>query len=382
MSLESVIASKEVVENKVESSPEFKGKMEFKEEAVERLKTFVYVDNIKKVLDIAMATGENPILHGPGGYCKSDYSLTYLNSLGIQPYIMTMGSGTTTDRLFGGVDIPTFNMTGKLEYLVENSFMAHEYVIFEELFDAPDYILEPLKDILSSGVFRNGSQIYPIKTKLIISCTNKTRTEFSKNNSLKALMERFPLETHVIWKDHNRITYENLLNTKMGFADPMLTYILEQFAVNGSIISPRIAIKAANIINECGPEALSYIADFSVKNDLLKTCIAKFNSLADIQNLIKKLAMTTTEYAKIDKTTLKGIQDGIKLNKEILNNLTKLKNIKADDSMVKTSAEAIKTYTEIHTKNKKDLEVTMMVDDVEEASVVSTDDIKLEEDPF
>src|SRR4029078_3038105 len=114
-----------------------------------------------------------------------------------------MGSGTTTDKLFGGLDLKLFNEEGKIQYLVENSFMNDEFVIFEELFDAPDYILEQLKDILSSGVFRNGTQVFPIKTKLIICCTNKTREQFSKNDSLKALMERFPLEHEVKWDSYN-----------------------------------------------------------------------------------------------------------------------------------------------------------------------------------
>jgi hypothetical protein len=41
-------------------------------------------------------------------------------------------------------------MMKEFEYLVENSFMNHEYVVFEEMMDAPDFILEQLKDILSS----------------------------------------------------------------------------------------------------------------------------------------------------------------------------------------------------------------------------------------
>jgi hypothetical protein len=56
--------------------------------------------------------------------------------------------------------------------------MNHEYVVFEEMMDAPDFILEQLKDILSSGEFRNGTQVYPIKTRFIVCNTNKTRRIF------------------------------------------------------------------------------------------------------------------------------------------------------------------------------------------------------------
>jgi hypothetical protein len=56
-----------------------------------------------------------------------------------------MGTGMTTDRLFCGLDIPKYHNDGKLD-LVENSFMNHEYVVFEKLMDSPDFILEQLKE--------------------------------------------------------------------------------------------------------------------------------------------------------------------------------------------------------------------------------------------
>jgi hypothetical protein len=310
-----------------------------------------------------MQTGENVILYGPGGYGKSESSLAFFESKGIEPYIMTLGTGTTVDRLFGGVDLPKFNETGRLEYLVENSFMNHEYVILEELLDAPDYILEPLKDILSSGKFRNGSQVFEIKTKLIICCTNKERAEFSKNNSLKALMERFPLETKVVWKEHNRITYENLFKTRIGHSDPMLTYILEEFAKSGTTISPRIALKAFNIINQCGPDSLSFIADFNGKSDILKLAIGKFKSLKEITDLVKTCKEITDKYVAINKGTTAGVTEGTKLNNQLKKTIDSLISIKADDAVAEAQAKARKTYEEIYNKNKKELDIILIVDD-------------------
>lgn len=112
----------------------------------------------------------NVILFGKGGFGKSELSELFLRTKGIEPFVMSMGSGTNPDRLFGGTDLSHFvgeNPSGKLEYLVENSFMNHEYVIFEELFDAPAEVLEELKDILSSGYFRKGSQVFKIKQNLL-----------------------------------------------------------------------------------------------------------------------------------------------------------------------------------------------------------------------
>lgn len=254
------------------------------------LNSFVFMEQTIKVLNVALATSENLILFGKGGYGKSEVTVEFLKSHGINPYIMTMGTGTTTEKLFGGFDINTFNQTGKMEYLVENSFMNHEYVIFEELFDAPDFILEQLKDILSSGVFRNGSQYFPIKTQLIICCTNKTREEFAKNNSLKALMERFPLEFQVKWDSHTKADYEKLLVKKLGSADPLLTHILEAYAKANQIISPRIALTAAEVLAAYGLECLKFIADFSSKPEILTDALRSFEGALKFSKLKENIA--------------------------------------------------------------------------------------------
>jgi MoxR-like ATPase len=332
--------------------------------ALKPTESFVYMDEVKKILGVALKSEKNVILYGPGGYGKSEFTVEFLKENGIiDPYIITMGTGMTTDRLFGGLDIPCFNKSGKIEYLVENSFMNSEFVVFEELFDAPDFILEQLKDILSSGVFRNGGQVFPIKTRLIICCTNKTREEFSKNNSLKALMERFPLEQKVVWRDHTRVTYENLLRAKMGHSDPMLTYVLEDYAKAGHTISPRIAITAAQIIAENGPDAISCVADFNAKPDLLKTSLNKFKSILEVTKLVESMSKVEVEIKACNITTLEGVKHATKLNKTLSNQLIKLKGIKSDESMVTMTTDAMKRFTQIHDMTKKQLDIVMAMDD-------------------
>lgn len=194
--------------------------------SVKRTGKYVYVEKVIKALEVAFETKKNILLYGPGGFSKSTLTIDFLLDKGIEPFVLTLGKGMTIDRLFGGLNLKKFQEEGKIEYLVENSFMNYEYVIFEEMFDAPDYILEQLKDVLSSKVLRNGTQFFPLKTKFIIANTNHTRTEYSKSNrSLLALMERFPLEIEVQWLNYNEITYSNLLNSVKGTVNPMLTYV-------------------------------------------------------------------------------------------------------------------------------------------------------------
>lgn len=308
---------------------------------------FVFVDEVKDALDLAYNTGENLILFGPGGHGKSEIVEWFLDNKGHEPFIKTMGSGTTTDSLFGGIDIKKFNETGSLEFLVENSWMNHEYVIFEEMMDAPDYILEQLKDILTSKKFRNGSQSFNIKTRLIICCTNRNREEFAKNDSLKALMERFPLEFKVQWKDYNRTSYNFLFKTMFGKSFKTLEYILEKLAQAQTIVSPRTAVKVAKVLegNKNDYSCLKFFADFSGKNSKMVTEeIKKYKTLEEIENRIELIENMVAEAQSI---TLDNIENAKKLRtliRDIDTQNKELRSKKADDEAQKIITPAITKF--------------------------------------
>lgn len=297
------------------------------------------------------------------GHGKSEITLDFLKAKGINPFIQTMGTGMTTDRLFGGLNIPVFETTGKIEYLVENSFMNHEYVIFEELFDAPDFILEQLKDILSSGVFRNGTQIFPINTKFIICCTNRTRDEFSKNMSLKALMERFPLELNVIWDNYTEISYNKLLESKFGEGevDPVIPYLLQEYAKNNITISPRVAVTAYQIYDECGPEALSFIAEFAKKPSLIAEAIKKFESTIKFRELS---AGITHMIETLNTLPLKSREDE-KTYKEALKSLemqlSDMKGLTVGDDVANVHAQLLKAAKGAIEKFNKNLTIASFI---------------------
>ena len=310
-----------------------------------RTDRYVYSSDTFDALTVAYNTNKNIILFGPGGYSKSTFSLDFMLDKGHEPFVVTMGKGMTVDRLFGGLDLKKFQEDGSIEYLVENSFMNREYVIFEEMFDAPDYILEQLKDVLSSKILRNGSQVFPLKTKFIICNTNRTRESFSKNSSsLLALLERFPLELEVVWKDHNRITYENLLNSVRGSADPLLTFVLEEFANAGKTISPRIAITAAEVLDACGPDCFRFIADFANHKEILKTALTKFKAVEQFmmfQEAIKEY-IGFMEPLVFDEMTGKNIREAIEYHNNFLKALKKIKNAKTDDSLSEKKISLVK----------------------------------------
>jgi hypothetical protein len=324
---------------------------------------FVFMDKTVSVLNVGFSTAKNVILYGPGGHGKSEITLDFLKAKGINPFIQTMGTGMTTDRLFGGLDIPTFETTGKIEYLVHNSFMNHEYVIFEELFDAPDFILEQLKDILSSGVFRNGTQIFPINTKFIICCTNRTRDEFSKNMSLKALMERFPLELNVIWDNYTEISYNKLLESKFGEGevDPVIPYLLQEYAKNGITISPRVAVTAYQVYDECGPESLSFIAEFAKKPSLIAEAIKKFESTVKFRELSAAITYSIETLNTLPLVT----REDEKLHKGAISDLKKqladMKGLTVGDDVVHVHSQLVKAATSALDKFEKNLTIASFI---------------------
>jgi hypothetical protein len=298
------------------------------------MESFVFMEKTAQILEIGLATEKNIVLYGPGGHGKSEMTMSFFTENGINPYVITMGTGMTTDRLFGGLDIPTFNQTGKIEYLVENSFMNHEYVIFEEMFDAPDFILEQLKDILSSGVFRNGTQVFPIQTKFIVCCTNRTRDEFSKNMSLKALMERFPLELNVVWDNYTDIAYNKLLTERFGEIDPVIPFILQEYAKNGIVISPRVAITAYTVFEKCGPESLGFIAEFAKKPSLVAEGLKKYEAAATLRDLA---GLMQDHYQLLDLNPLSNQTELTSFNETLVeyeNMLKKVKSLKVSDDLI------------------------------------------------
>lgn len=245
---------------------------------------FAYSDDVAEMLYTAMQCGEHCVMFGPGGHGKSEMSIEFFNSLGIEPFVQALGPGTTTEQLLGGMDMQLFNTTGKIEYLVEHSFMNHEYVVFEEAFDAPVYVLTTLKDILTSKCLRNGSQIFPIKTKMIVINTNHSRAQIADDLSIKALMERFPLELEVKWQAYHEGNYMNMFNLLFGSSTEVKNYntvakLCGTLYSEGITISPRTAVKMAKIYSTVGAAGLKYIAEVPM---------SAYDELATLENAAKQ----------------------------------------------------------------------------------------------
>lgn len=256
------VVEKKVVEKRVVEFPprtEVLAKME---------QRFVKTEDVVNILYSGAMTGKNVILYGRGGHAKSEMSTEFFKILGVTPFVQTCNNGLTEEKLFGGMNMKALKEEGKINYLVEHSFMEHEFVIFEELFDAPARTLLSLKDIITSGEFRMGDQQVKIKTRFIVCCTNRSRKEIAADESIKALLERFPLEWKVEWKEeeYNAKEYfmmmQKVLPQTKYFDKLLVSHVIQLMKESGQFVSPRTAIHAAQLVSACGESYLKYLADF------------------------------------------------------------------------------------------------------------------------
>lgn len=292
---------------------------------------YVYSDKFIDALETAYVTNKNILLYGSGGGGKSAISHDFLVSKGHTPFVFALGNGTSVDRLLGGIDKKALDDHGFIHYLPEFSFLNHEYVILEELLDAPAELLEQLKDILSSGYLRQGNQVFKIKCKLIIVNSNGTRKNFVKASaSCKAVMERFPLEIEVKWEHYTAMNYKKLIETSrgVGMASDFLCEILEEYHKNNLTISPRIALEAADLVNACGIDCLNLIGDFNSNIQILEKAKLKQAFVQELNKhaLIARPIMMNVK-ANIHNLTLPELEDNLKVLNDVKFAIDKIKAV-------------------------------------------------------
>ena len=105
-----------------------------------------------------------------------------------------------------GLDIRSVSVrTIRSGITVRTSFMNYPVVVFEEFADCPPSTLAMLKDILTAKMFRNGSQQYPLKTRVVIAITNHKPEEVADlGDWAKAILDRFPIRGEIYWDTHTK----------------------------------------------------------------------------------------------------------------------------------------------------------------------------------
>jgi hypothetical protein len=227
---------------------------------------FIFTDDIADILASAIYAKQNVILYGPGGHGKSEMVEAVMEGLGLwrrdnqaqsETLIQSFGEGLTEDALWGGIDFRKLNHPTDPDmcFNVENSFLNYPVAVFEELFDAPAFCLLPLKHTLQAGFLAKNGKTHPMKTQLIIACTNRDPSEIAEmGETYRALLERFVLRQEVVWNNYNQGTYEALIRkhkkiNRFGADEiSILARLMQDCYQSGTFISPRTAMKAVDII--------------------------------------------------------------------------------------------------------------------------------------
>ncbi len=241
---------------------------------------FVRSEQMARIIALAIESGKNVLLWGPGGHGKSEMITAALSVVTEEDnvFVQSFGEGMDEATLWGGLDFRALEDEKVLRYHPENSFLVKPYAVFEEIFDAPASVLLALKDTLTAKKLRKGSQVCAMKTKVIIAITNKDPDEISDlGPAAAALVERFPLQLKVEWPSYKSSDYlalfqkvaPQLTGADLNGSQGVLAEVMAKASESGEIVSPRTAVHALGIVKTAAALRGSHSVD---KQDLLDLC--------------------------------------------------------------------------------------------------------------
>lgn len=238
---------------------------------------FIRSEEIARVLALAVESEKNVLLWGPGGHGKSEMVQEALSVIAdeVDVFVQSFGEGMDEATLWGGLDFAALESEKILKYHPEESFLAKDYAVFEEMFDAPATVLLALKDTLTARKLRKGSQVFGMKTKVIIAITNKDPEEIvDLGPAAAALVERFPLQLKVKWDSYESRDYLELFNKVSPFlsgadlngSTGVLAELIAKAGEGDAPISPRSAVYALSVVKSAASLRSSAVVE---KEDLI-----------------------------------------------------------------------------------------------------------------
>lgn len=352
------------------------------------------VEDPATALSYGLSLKKNVLFYGKGGFGKSEITIDffkYAYEQGIideEPFVMSLGEGTTDDDLFGGMDLKHFQATGEVRYMLENSFMNHKYVIFEEMFDAHPNALLSLKDILTSKRFRKGTQNEPIRTEMIVGLTNKSKSDFSTDDSKKAFADRFTYVYRLEWDNTGIDDYTELFKKRFGQSvDKNTEYgkianIIHNYNNSGGsdYISPRTAItimeahlagQVLKFIPGINAELITkYEKQISNNRNLVdeaRGMVESFHKVASANNIIRSgmIAPATSNSLAIGATVLAKLKGEPEVVVPLIPEREELLSNEETKEYIKSVTDRLEAIIDNLSDEKEKETVTLMLSDVQ-----------------
>lgn len=252
------------------------------EELITALNTnFIFHEEQTKKIYAALATNNNAILYGPGGFGKSVLIEYICKYLGLPVVYKTCYQGMMPDELFGVPNMKVLMEESRYETAFENSLFSQPGIlILEEFMDSDKSTGAALKDIITSkGLRENGNKKESLIASIIIT-GNKNPEDIPENDgdsdSIKAFyLDRFLFRHNTIWKSFSETNY--LKYFKVFFGEEIyennynkLIFVARICAGTDYLVSPRVAAGAASVALELGVEFLDTVSgiDTSIISNL------------------------------------------------------------------------------------------------------------------
>lgn len=221
-------------------------------------KYFFEMDSVVEALYVALTSGLNIILYGPGGFGKTQVVKKFLEVSGVSHSTIVGYEDMEVDGLLGVVNIKKLTENAIYEICFENSvFRNPGILVLEEFLDARPSTAAALKDILTEGGYRRGTELVESLIGSVIICTNKSPDEMSGTTSSAAFYrERFPIVINVAWTSFDTQTYlRYLYHIKPDKAAELpeeymiISELASRTSAKGLIVSPRIAKYASDMVD-------------------------------------------------------------------------------------------------------------------------------------
>lgn len=197
----------------------------------------------------------------------------------------------------------------------------------------------------------------------------------TKDASIVALLERFPLEVKTEWKEYTSIQYSILLNNRIGHADPLLVSILHEMNKKGKTISPRIALVAGELMQQCGPDCLRFIADFATEKEVLEETMKTFKLSLELRKCEEEfttlLSNYDSKYSDIETEEIPTRELEIFVA-ELTKIQARVDKFKASDSLIDSHTKLKKLVTEVITTTKRSMEVKSTIDKIDDLGDIDT----------
>lgn len=284
-------------------------------------KKYVFSDNTIDALGVAIRTGKNILLWGPGGHAKSDLAeavaMIYYQSTDV--YIGQMGRGATIESLLGYANVAKLisgdaNGDSVREFNHKSSFMARKIALFDELLDTPTMLLEYLKDILTRKMYcANGTMCFKSETEVIIACTNRDPIAWASEgspedqSSKKAFLGRFPIRVEVSWPRYGQMEFMSLFQAiynpdkvKAGKL-AVVAEIISKACKKAVFVSPRDARHIADLYLA---EGLLGIQNSDLPKEVLSHVIEQEKQIAKDFEALQKLEPVKVMIEDVHKQVL------------------------------------------------------------------------------